>query len=210
MALDAIAGRDERILAVVAGTTGFPFVHIAHFGLECACFVRKGLGVAVSAFVHAEVEFMAEIGFASLGLEYNVPRFVAFVALVALTFYRERVFTIVAGAAGFAALHASHGCLKRAGLVLEGLGVAVRAFEHADMHLMTEDSICYTFELESYFTRFHPFVAVAAVAGNCKRHLAVMTGSAGLAFFHLNHRDIAIPAGDDLAVMAAAAGESGL
>ena len=76
------------------------------------------------------------------------------------------------------------------------------------MDLMAEDCISYPFQLEGYFTRFHSVVTVAAVAGNSKRHLAVMTGSAGFPFFHLHHCYIAILAGDDFAVMAAAAGKA--
>lgn len=189
----------------MAGPAGFSFVHIFHLCFEFAGFKREDFGVAVSAFVHAEMDVVTEVGLSRFCLEEYVARFVAFMALVALTGYGKCIFAIMAGTAGSAFLHAFHGRFERTGFVREGLGVAVRAFEHAVMDLMAEKCICYTFQFERYFTRLHPLVTAAAVAGNGKRHLAVMTGSAGFPFFHLRHSDIAVLAGDDLAVMTAAA-----
>lgn len=165
--------------------------------------------MAVGAFVHAEVEIMTEGGLASLCLENDISRFVAFVTLVALTLYGEGILAVMAGAAGFAGFHCCHGCLGGASLVREGFCMAVRAFEHADMDLVAENSVSCTLYLEGDLTWFHPFMAVAAVAGNGEGFLVVMAGAAGLPLFHLRHGDASVLTGNNLAVMAAFAGEFG-
>lgn len=114
MALDAVAGSYESILAVMAGAARFALVHIAHGCLECTGLEREGLGVTVGALVHAEMEFMAEVCFTGFGLEKNVGWFVPLVAFVALAGYRKGVLAVVADAARFALLHACHGRLERA------------------------------------------------------------------------------------------------
>ncbi len=209
MAFDAVAGSYESVLAVVAGAAGFTLVHVAHGCFERAGFEREDLGVAVGAFVHAEVEFVAEVGLAPISLKENVGRLVTFVAFVALAGDSKGVLAIVAGAARLAFLHAGHGRFECACFIGEGFCMAVRAFKHADMNLVAENRISHTFEFEGYFAWLHPFMAVATVAGNSKGFLAIMTGAAGLPFFHLGHGHIVISAGDNLAVMTAAAGKSG-
>ena len=99
VALDTVTGRYECVLAVVTGAARLAFIHLIHLCLERSCLEGEDLGVAVSTLVHAEMEFMAEVCFASLGLEKNVARFVAFVALVAFTGYGKGIFAIVTGAA---------------------------------------------------------------------------------------------------------------
>ena len=98
MALDAVTGRDESILAVVAGAARFTFVHIVHFGLECACLVREYLGVAVNAFVHAEMDIVAEVGFSRFCFKEDVAWFIAFMAFVALTGDGKCILAVVAAA----------------------------------------------------------------------------------------------------------------
>ena len=49
----------------------------------------------------SKVEIVAEVGIASFSLEENVARFVAFMALVALTGYRKGIVAVVAAAARF-------------------------------------------------------------------------------------------------------------
>lgn len=154
------------------------------------------------------MEIMAEICFASVGLESDFPRLVPFVTLVTLAGNSECILAVVAGTAGFAFLHACHGCLECSGLVRERFAVTVRALEHADMHLMAEDGISNTLQLEGDLAWLHPLVAVAAVSGHRKSHFAVVTGTTGFPFFHLRHGYAAILAGNNLAVMAASAGKA--
>ena len=97
VALDTVAGRYECILAVVAGAARLPLSISSIFAFECSCLIREYLGVAVSAFVHAEVEFVAEVGLARFCLEKYVAGFIAFVALVALTGYGKCILAVVAG-----------------------------------------------------------------------------------------------------------------
>lgn len=166
--------------------------------------------MTVGAFVYFEMEIVAEVGFAGLSFEENVAWFIAFMAFVTLTCDSKRIITVVATAAGFAFLHRCHRCFQRVGLVREGLGMAVRAFEHANMHLVAEGYISYPLHLVGYFTRVHALMAVTAVTGDSKGHLVVMTGAAGLPFFHLRHGNHAFFTGDNFTVMAVAAGEAGL
>lgn len=206
MALDAVVGALEGILAVVAGAAGLALVHVSHGGLECAGLVGEDLGVAVGTLVHAEMEVVAEVCLAGIGLEQDVGRLVAFVALVALTLDGEGIRAVVAAAAGFPFFHLGHGCLGCAGLVGEYLGVAVWALEHADMDLVAEDRVGGSLGFEGNFAGFHPLVAVAAIAGHGEGFLAVVAGAAGFALFHLRHGHVIVFAGDDFAVVAASAG----
>lgn len=171
----------------MAGTAGFTLVHVAHLGFESSCLERECFSVAVSTFVHAEVEFVAEVCIACFCLEKHIAGFVTFMALVALTGYGKCILAVMAGAAGFTSFHTCHGSLEGTGLVWEDFCVAVWAFEHADVYLVAEYRISYAFKFEGDFAWAHPFVAVTTVAGNSEGFLAVMAGTTGSAFFHLCH-----------------------
>jgi len=86
------------------------------------------------------------------------------VAFLAIGLDAERILLfIVAGAAGGTAFHLGHGCLFHAGLEGKELGVAVGAFEHAEMIGMVEDHLA-AFVLEDDRGRFEAAVAALAVA----------------------------------------------
>ena len=124
MALYTVTGRYECVLAVMTGTARLAFIHLIHLCLERSSLVWENLGVAVSAFIHFEVEFMAEVSFACFCFKKYVARFISLVTLVALSRHCEGVFAVVATAARLAALHAFHGCFECACFVRERFGVA--------------------------------------------------------------------------------------
>ena len=85
----------------------------------------------------------------------------------------------VAGAAGFAVFHVSHGCLGAADAVGEYLGVAVSTLVGLQVEFVAEGGITGRFrELEVDDARFHTLVALGAVAGCGEDVLAVVAGTA--------------------------------
>lgn len=98
----------------------------------------------------------------------------------------ERVFAVMAGAAGFTFVHIAHlgfecSCFER-----EYLGMAVGALEHAEMEFVAE--ACVTgFGLERDNAWFVPFVALVALTGYGECILAIVAGAAGFAGFHTCH-----------------------
>lgn len=84
MALFAISSHREGILGIVAGAAGLTFFHLAHGGVLGSCLVGEQLGVAIDAFVHAQVEVMTECGITGFGFEGDGTGGEAFVAFVAV------------------------------------------------------------------------------------------------------------------------------
>ena len=66
-----------------------------------------------------------------------------------------------------------------------------------------------TLEFEDDVLRFHSFMATVAIGGYRKDILAVVTGPAGFAPFHLGHGHSFFLAGDNFSVVAASAGATG-
>jgi len=100
VALDAVAGCGEDVLAVVAGTARVAFSHIVHGGLADNSLEWEYLGVAVFAYVGSSMDVVAEGGGAhAIEVEHDIPGLHAFVALGAVAGCGEDVLTIVAGAA---------------------------------------------------------------------------------------------------------------
>ena len=85
MALAALILDAEGVFAVVAGTAGLAFFHATHADLDFARLIFEQLGVAVGTFVHAEVEFVGEFGFAAVILEGDVARLQTLMAFAAVT-----------------------------------------------------------------------------------------------------------------------------
>ena len=202
MAFFAVFLDGEGVLVIVAGTAGCATFHLGHGAGLDAGLEREYLGVAVGTLVHAGMDFVAEFRFAGIGLEGNRAGFEVVVALVATAGGCEGILAVVAGAAGFPFVHVRHGVVRGTGLVREHLGVAIFAAVHAGMDFVAEGDVGDSLYLEADVLRFHPSVAVTAIAGHGERLLPVMAGATGLPFFHLCHGDVLIPAGDHLAVVA--------
>src|SRR6185369_11041639 len=105
MALVALAGGGEGVLAVVAEAAGFTALHVSHAEVLGAGLVGEQLGVAVLALVHFQVEAVAELGLAHPGLELDVARLEPLVTLVAVAHRGEGFLAVMAAAAGFALGH---------------------------------------------------------------------------------------------------------
>jgi len=161
--------------------------------------------MAVGAFVHSQMEFMAEPDIPAFGLEGYIGRFEPLVTTVAVPGNGKCVLVVMAAAAPFTLFHVGHGEQFCLGLVGEDLGMAILAGIRAQMEFMAELSIRCPFYLEGDLLRGHPLVAVSTVPGNGEGALAVVASAAGLACFHLGHGDLLVPAGDNLAIVAAPA-----
>jgi hypothetical protein len=107
MALAAFGRHRESGFAIVTGTAGQPLLHLLHgigFSLGAG---GKQLVVTVIAFVHAQMDFVAEIHFPGTG---NIKNYVfgADVASVAAPGNAEGNIGIVTGAAGTVLFHLTH------------------------------------------------------------------------------------------------------
>ena len=87
--------------------------------------------------------------------------------------------------------------------------MAILATVGLGMELMAECGRSHTFEVEGDLLGFQPLVAAVAVGGYGECFLAVMTGAAGPAIFHLRHGHGFFLAGYDLAIVTALAGSAG-
>ena len=101
-------------------------------------------------------------------------------ALGAFILDREGVFAlVVAGAAGLALFHLSHGRLRPADAVREDFGVAVGTLVGLQVELVAEG--CVTFRFRQHViddARFQAGVTFGAVSGSGKDIFAVMAGAA--------------------------------
>lgn len=193
----------ESILRIVAGTARFSLFHLRHGEVLCSCLEGEQFCVAVVAFIHAEVEFMAESGVSGFGLEGNVTGFEAGMAFFAVATGGKRIFAVVASAARFAFIHITHSEMLCPGFEWENLGVAVFAAVNAGVEIVAEGCSADSLGCEGDIFWCHSLVTFAAVTGYREDLGTVMAGAAGLSFFHLRHGHTAILAGDDFAVVAA-------
>lgn len=109
MALGAVVAHTGCIVAVMAGAARFSLFHVGHGGLQRPGLIREDLGVAVGAFIHAEMEVVAECRVSGIGLEGYGAGLEALVALVAIAGYGECLLIVMTGAARFTLFHLGHG-----------------------------------------------------------------------------------------------------
>ena len=106
-------------------------------------------------------------------------------ALVATFFYRKGSFAVVARTAGFCRFHLGHGSSLVSHRGQIELVVAVAAFIHARMQLVTELDISYILDLEiDFLYRMAPQAVL-----DLKSFFTVVTKTAGFSLFHLRHPD---------------------
>ncbi len=211
VALLAVTLGAEGVLAVVTGAAGFPLLHPPHADMLHTSLEGEDLGVAVGAFVHAEMELVAEFDVPPVGLEGYHARLEPLVAAVAVAGDGGCILAVVAGAAGFALLHVGHGEAAAYPFVGEDFGMAGGALViHVEMKLVAEDRVVDPLGLEHHLFRLHSFVAGAAVLFHGECALAVMTGAARLSLLHFRHGDRFAVGDYDLAVVAALALAAGL
>lgn len=109
------------------------------------------------------------------------------VALLAIPGDAEGVIAVVAGAAGFARLHAGHPhLLTAASFGHEQVGMAFIATEHIDMGGVREGYVAAFLHLVNDI----PGMTGDAVAGYAEGLRAVVAGPAGFALFHGLHGDV--------------------
>jgi len=193
----------KSILRIVAGTARFSLFHLRHGEVFCSRLEGEQFGVAVGAFIHAKVEFMAEFGISGFGLESNVTWFETGMAFFAVATGGKCIFAVVASAARFAFVHITHGEMLCSGFEWEDLGVAVFTAVNAGVESVAECCAADSLGFEGDILWCHSLVTLAAVTCYREGLCAVMAGAAGLSFFHLRHCYAAILAGDDFAVVAA-------
>ena len=117
----------KGVLAVMATTAGVPRLQSSHSEMFDPCFVGKPSGVAIRAFVHSQMEFVAELDFPSICLEGDVRRLEPFVTTVAIAGNGECVLVVMAEPACFSLSHYGHGELVRSCLVGKDLGMTILA-----------------------------------------------------------------------------------
>ena len=209
MAFPALILNGKSILTLVmAGSTRLAIFHVCHAGLESVGFEVENLGMTVGTVIGLQVELVAEGGFSAGSLPCYFTRFHALMTLVAVAGDGKGILAVVAGAAGSAFGHVSHGRLAGYNLVRECFGVAVFARVCLSMEGMTEGCRSCTFERKGNVLGFESFVATVTVGGYREGLLAVVAGSAGFSFLHLIHGDRFFLAGDNIAIVAALAGST--
>ncbi len=180
MAAIAILLYGEGFFAVyVTGTAGFSPFHLRH---RYSLVFRRGkveLDMAIPALIQARVKFVAEFDIPGI-LQLEVY---LFYGMTLYTFIRLKGgFAVMTGAAGFSFIHQGHGDRLFHGQI-ENLGVANVAFTVAEMFLVTKGHGSRFFYLDADIRHLMALGALLQVEGP----LAVVTGAAGLAFFHIGH-----------------------
>jgi len=99
VALFAIFLDGKGILVVVAGTAGCASFHLGHGSFLDTSLEGEYLGVAVGTFIHAGVNFVAELCFTRIGLEGNRAGLEIIVAFLAAAGGSEGILAVVAGTA---------------------------------------------------------------------------------------------------------------
>jgi len=142
MTLAAVTGHRKGRLAVVAGATGRPFLHLRHcvgFPLGAGC---EELVVTLIAFIHAQMEVVTEIHLPCPG---NIKNYIlgAHMTSVAAAADTESNICIVTGTAGPVLLHFSHGKAAAPFAACEYAAMAVNADIHffgtVCMYLVAEE-----------------------------------------------------------------------
>lgn len=178
----------------MACTAGFSRLHIRHRVASGSNACGKDAVVTVSAFIHTGMVFMAEIGDTGFRhLESNLNgRFMAFVTV---TLDRKTGDPFVAGSAGPTFFHVNHGAplVVRSGVKKHF--VAIVALVHLKMFSVAETGIIHEGDLLHRMT-------LAAIRCCSESGFPVMTGTTGLAFFHLRHGETLAchPGAEDLVV----------
>lgn len=165
----------------MACTAGFARLHIRHLVALGRNAGGKNAVVAVSAFIHAGMVFMAEIGRTGFRhLEGNL--YGRFMTFVTVTLDRETGDPFVAGSARLTFFHINHG----APLVVRSGGkkhfVTVTALVHLKMFCVAEKGIIHEGNILHRMT-------LAAIRRSSKSSFPLMTGTTGFTFFHLRHRE---------------------
>ena len=111
VALLAVAGGAEGILAVMAGAAGLALFHVPHGEFPAHRLVGEDSGVAFGAFVvHVEMELVTESGVGNpRSSENDILRLHPLVAAAAILCDRKNSLAVMAGAAGLPFFHLGHG-----------------------------------------------------------------------------------------------------
>ncbi len=195
MAAAAVVGDAEGGVSVMAGAAGFPFTHGVHAGFGVfACRWFVDVRVALIATEHAGVDIVAEEGRAGrLDLKGDLPGRVATATVVGDA---KGGVSVMAGAAGFSFTHGVHGdfwVLSRCRFI--DVGVAFAATEHAGVNIMAEEGRAGRFNINGNVTGR---VTAAAIVIDREGFVAVMTGTARFAIFHLGHGENRVFFGHDI------------
>ncbi len=216
MALVTVTGGGKGVLAVMTGAAGLSFHHGPHAEMFGAMFEREEFGVALGAFVHPQVNLVAENSRSNSAVgkyEGHIAGDIACMTLGALSGHGKGVLAVVTGAASAATFHGSHGDLKRSVFEGEEFRMTDVTFViHPQVDLVTEEgrgSLLAGYG-KGYLFRGHPFVTTTAVGRHGKGALAVMADAAFLPLLHLGHGDVVLTGDDGLAVMTALAFAGGL
>jgi hypothetical protein len=116
---------------------------------------------------------------------WTLHHLVAFDAVINI----ESIFTLaVAGSAGLALFHVSHGGLGRADPVGEDLGVTICTFVRLQVEFVAEGCLAGRFRNHiAERARLHALVAFGAVTGCGKDVFAIVAGTAGFTLGHVIH-----------------------
>jgi len=180
MALFTGTGNIEGSIPLMAHTAGLPFLHICHTVTFVTFTGDKRLIMAVIAAIQAKVKLVAEnsTGRPEVDFFYRV-------AFITVFLHSKCRFPVMAAAAPFPFFHLFHGDAPCGNTGAEHRIMAVTALEHAGMDFMTKDHRTGLFHLKGNVPG--GLVAFIAIPLNGKSNSAVMTGTAGKPFFHLDH-----------------------
>lgn len=110
VALSALVLNREGILSlVVAGSTGFTCIHVAHGSFQCPGFEGEYPGVAIWTLVVLQMKLVTERSLPGTRFEFYFTGYQPFVAFAAITVYRESILAVMAEAAGAPLFHLRHG-----------------------------------------------------------------------------------------------------
>lgn len=161
----------------MTAAAGVSLFHVTH-GMALAFRTgNKKFAVAIGAFVHFQMEFVAEKGIGSKG---NILNCMAFGAIL---LDGEGSIPIVAGTARRPLLHLAHGNMRVAWRRLEKLVVAIATTIHAEMEVVTENDGAELGDLNRYFLDQMAFDAL--IKTECLGF--VVTDTAGFPLLHLGH-----------------------
>lgn len=167
---------------IMAGTTGFPLLHVGH-GISPGC--RSGGKNRVMAFAagkHGAVFVVAERDRAGVfDAEINVVDF-ARMTLVAIGGNTKNINAVMTGTAGFSLFHLRHGIAHASDPTDENITVAIAAPEQWCVLGMAEVGVEF---LENDL--LHRLVAFLAITLDRKCGFAIVTGTAGEPLFHVIH-----------------------
>lgn len=163
----------------MAGATGLTFFHLHHCPPLIIRPCDKELAMAFGAFVHLKMLVVTEAGIIG---KRDVLDGMAFAAVGSGA---ESCLTVMAGATGLPFFHISHGKAFPADSGAEDLIVAVVAFVHAKMEIVTELNLSNVLDAEGNV--FGTLMAPSTARIYRKGHISLMTGAARSKLCHLRH-----------------------